>query len=365
MVKATAMALTDGEVEQICHYLKRIEAKDNIQNLLEHVKQQKQLNRLQLSTADYSYDHVFKQALRAIKDSHLSENDLLKAIHEIETAGKKHVLLFDVKDNKLASLKRTLESPTSSLKRSTLQPELDDYLTAPKTVGAIVESSNSSVIAQIEFSQLVNRREKTKQGTSTVITETPTPQRSVAIIKLDTSKRFLQIRLPEVTTANKGHKNALFRMFESVVNGAYSDSKASGLSKLYDHVELTPIQKALNHLRQRPAAPSTEFALLRNTQNEEDYGHQMWRVESEENIPIPKLDIRNHTDYKIIANSSCLVLNGMYELANGKRSKIRIHFDSISINQKTTKFLSRVLFLNLCTNSEIDDVINRIHDHTR
>lgn len=331
--------------------MKRRQLKDQILPLLKEIKEKHKEEAESLSLGGSPNYEALVDAVAACWGRGLLSTEVLTGkLDQAELAGKQHVILFKVPEEKVELTRQRLAAKTSLLARRGVK----EFLKVPTSTTAYLLADTAEEIVV----KLVGRRldwvehVREKRDDWEVIERRRVIERTSIIIKFASVHNVLQIRVPPrggfgvSETSRKVYLVAL-----AVLDSAYGKE---GTALLQD-VSAFPLDAAYAKLVKN----RTDFIMLSDSP-ENPHFRAMFAGRGARGVQ----DIRDLKDYSFDKSTFArTMMRGGWKTDEEVYAYTTMHWEKVKTSSNAQRDIARIYFPHMNTDAEVERVIGRICDH--
>ncbi|QDT77291.1 hypothetical protein Mal35_07170 [Gimesia maris] len=347
----SGLILSDEQKQRLENFMKHRRLNDESIKLLSQAKKNHELKSTDLRTAsNLTYPNITEQLIKAVNNGWLSLDEIVMLLDNSELSGKQHVCLFQLPEKSPGKILNVLRNPGGDFGTTAT---IDDFLRLPtgSTVRVVRDETNEVAV------KIVTRR---SYWTTQLLEQKPDreiferlrhEERAAVIVKADLNNKILQCRVPPREKGPQQTGNAVYKFLMDSLQNHYAIDSKSWFGKL----RLFPMSDAIPKI----LANKTDFELWHDTPENKNTRTKM----SKRGRPKAGNDLRNEQNWQFSQGYSRTNIRGFWR--DGKNDPIYVHMnaDRVRISQSETRDFARLVINELCTDGELDHVVNRIRQH--
>jgi hypothetical protein len=302
--------IDDHERQGLLKFLRRREAKNACVELFAELHKKFDTKRGEITLAKTpSYDLIVDSFDAALSKGLVKDNELSDFLDRVETAGRQHVLLFNVPTKRVTELNEALLNP--------LQPGSDTSLTTywepPASPFARVTWAESSGT----MTKVITKREyyvakpPVTEGTKQITERELQSERSAVILKLHRQKRLFQMRIPVLEDGPDETATSLWKLANKIFQEHLSID-------LLNQMQLFPLSDAFHQILEN----FDDFILTQEREDDGDYYGTRGRRRALEG---ETRDLRQKEDWKH-DDTPRLRLDGSWKINETRHLDCRMHY---------------------------------------
>lgn len=344
-------SLSDEQKTRLEHFMKHRRLNDEAVTLLKKAKDTHQLKSTDLRTAkNLTYLNVTENLIKAVNQGWIALADLVKMLDDSEFSGKQHVCLFKLPDagaKKILDALRTPSGSTGSI------PKITDFISLPtgSTVRILRDTKDEVAV------KIVTRRSYwvtnllEQKPDREVLERLRHEERAAVIVKATLNNKMLQCRVPPREKGPQETGKAVYEFLVKALEGHYPVDPQSWFGK----VGQFPISDAFPKILKN----KTDFELWHDTPEDKTTRTRM----SKRGRPKSGTDLRNEKNWQFEKGYSRTNIRGFWKTAVGMELYVHMNADRVRLNQSQTRNFARLVVTQLCTDGDLDHVVDRIRDH--
>lgn len=339
----------EDDRNRLASFLKHRQANSRIVQLLTDVKNQNDLKLGQVTTAQSaSYGTLVESLDTALKNDWLDRAELISILNELEIAGRQHVLIYEIPQNKIPTVAGVLASPSE--KRSTIA-ELSEFWEVPGgSFARVLVNNQDSVITKIVSDRTYHTVETLEQKIDyELFKRNHHVERSAVIFKLAKGSNTLQIRVPPREHGSGETTTRIHDFVSRILDNHFKNDR------LRPHLKFMPINNAFPKI----IANRTDFRLEYDSPEDVEVKANLTRRQATNGNAA---DLRDSNVWKFGNGYSRKSMRGSWQIGNQSLFS-HMNFDTLQIDKNTKLNIARVFIPDRCSDGEIDHVIRRIQEH--
>lgn len=344
--------LGNDQQERISHFLKRRQLNQQLVDLLKEIKDEHDLKRGQVTTAqNATYDAIIESLAKSLQEGWVTTEKVTSILDAAEIAGRQHILLLTVPDEIVDEFETILRQPATL---NTDGVQLDEFWEIP--LGAytrILETDASVIVLKIvcpRFYWLLEEKHPTEDRIE--IVKQRERERSTIVIKLNKESNLLQFRVPVREKApNADTGKIVYDFVVEMFTAQYGDA---GIA-LFNRLRPFPIQDTYQKLIDN----REDFQLLTDTPENQHFKSSM----SHKGTSATITDIRDFEQWGFAEGFARTSLRGNWKIGDDGVIDVRVHSEKIKTGKAMSRQVARLFFPRPCSDKDVEHVIRRISEH--
>ncbi|QDV15816.1 hypothetical protein Pan153_04350 [Gimesia panareensis] len=346
-----SLYLDDEEQKRLENFMRHRRLNDAAIKLLVKAKEEFDLKNTEIHTAQsLKYSLITEDLIKAVNSGWLTLDEIVKLLDDSEFSGKQHVLLYKMPDKGAGKILDALRNPAGAIGVSS---EITDFISLPtgSTIRIVRDTAEEVAV------KIVTRR---SYWTSRVIEQNPDrelferlrhEERAAVIVKANRSNKMVQFRVPPREKGPQQTGKAVYQFLYKSLENHYTLDKNSWFRKL----KLFPISDAIPSI----LANKTDFELWHDTPENKNTRTRM----SKRGRPVVGNDLRSEKNWQFSKGYSRTNIRGFWKNGSGKSIYTHMNADRVRVSKTETRDFARLVINELCSDGELDHVVDRICDH--
>lgn len=344
-------------LERVSEFLARRQHKSTTVGLLKAIKEEHGLKLGQITTSkSATYDELTEALNEALRNEWLSRERLVQLLDTAELAGRQHVLVYQVKGDRLDTLAGLLRSP-KSLRQNT---KLEDFWNVPRrffsqllvdepetTAVKIVAPRTYHSIKHVDDADSMNAIDDGDGEVVELLARISHRERAAVVVSLSHQSKLLQIRVPPRESGSGGTPRSVYDLSREAIAKAFDAGSFTSCLTAF------PISDTFNRLKEN----RNDF-ILEIDEPQNDEVQVRLKVRHGDGIE----DLRDKKEWTYEDGYSRTSLAGVWKVGEEK-VRTRLHWDEFQINQHTKHSVARVFVPSHCSDADINHVIGRLQTH--
>jgi hypothetical protein len=346
-----ALKLSEPEKELFANFLKHRRLNEKAVELLAQIRGTHGLKAADLRTAkQLPYAGIAGNLVKAVDQGWLDLDVLVAKLDESEYAGKQHVCIFRLPEKGKQKVLTTLRNPAAA---TTSLPAIADFFTIPTASTARVLVDTPDLVAV----KIVTRRDywitnvlEDGNPDRELFERLKQKERSAVIVKCSLKGDLIQFRVPSREKGPMDTAKAIYDFLKKALESHYPVDGNSWFSQ----IQHFPIAKAFPKILEN----TKEFELWHDAPEDRSTKAQI----SRKGRPKSGNDLRKDKNWRYGAGYFRPNLRGFWNCPSGKLYA-HLNADRVRIAKDATRDFARIFVPQLCSDKDLDHVIDRIRDH--
>lgn len=340
------------EQDRISHFLKRRQLNYQIIELLKEIKDQQDLKRGEITTAqNATYDAIIESLSKALKEGWITTSRVTNILDAAEVAGRQHVLLFNVPEDIFEDVQEALQKPETL---NTQGVQLEEFWEVP--LGAytrLLRNDDEFLVVKVIARRFYWVSNETKPNEDRIeIVKQRERERSAVIIKLNKTTKLLQFRVPvREKSPNADTGRSVYEFLSEIVSSQFGDT---GLD-LFNKLHAFPIEDTYQNIIDN----REDFQLLTDTPENKYFKSSM----AHKGITDLASDLRDFAQWGFAEGFARTSVRGVWQIGDETTIDMRMHAEKIRTGSQVSRKVARVFFPKPCSDQEVEHVFNRIQEH--
>ncbi len=343
--------LTDPQRQGLAHFLKNRYLKAQAINLLKEAKKRNQLKQNQLKTAQtLTYAEITDGLETAIASGWMSLDDVVRVLDTAEISGKQHVCIFRLPTKGTSSILNTLRTPTGTVSAT---PSIADFYSVPSSssVRVLVDSPDEVAVKIVTRRAYWITNMLEQDSERELIERKRHRERSAVILKCNRKTGFVQLRVPPREKGSGETAKGVYDFAVTALTAHYPVDLKSWFHKIDQFAIADSFPKLL--------ANKTEFELWYDSPED----HNTKTRISRKGRPKHGNDLRTDKNWRFEKGYARTSLRGFWKCPSTSHLYVHMNSDQTRLSKSTTRKFARIFVPDLCSDGDLDHVIQRIHDH--
>lgn len=349
---SSVILMGSDEQDRISHFLKRRQLNDQLVNLLKEIKDEQDLKRGEVTTAqNATYDAILESLSKALQSGWITTERVTGILDAAEVAGRQHVLLFNVPDELCEELQSTLQQPETLNTQGVQLPEFWEVPLGSYT--RLIRNDSAFLILKVIARRFYwTSDEKHPSEDRIEIVKQRERERSAVIIKLNKQSKCLQFRVPVREKApNADTGGSVYEFLTEIVESQYGEN---GL-RLFNRLHAFPIEDTF----QKMIDNREDFQLLTDTPENKHFKSSMAHKGTTEAAS----DLRDYEQWGFAEGFARTNLRGLWAIGEDVKIDARMHMEKIKTGSQISRKVARVFFPKPCSDEEVEHVLQRLQEH--
>lgn len=343
--------LSEEQKQRLENFMKHRRLNDAAVGLLKAAKETHDLKATDLRTAkNLTYAQITENLVKSVRKNWITLDDLVSLLDESEFSGKQHVCLFKLPDSRAKSVLDALRNPSGTIGSA---PKIKDFISLPtgSTVRVLRDTKDEVAV------KIVTRR---SYWITNLLEQKPDrelferlrhEERAAVIVKAALKNKMLQCRVPPREKGPQETGKAVYDFMVKALEAHYPVDQNSWFGKLV----VFPISDAFPKI----LANKTDFELWHDTPENKDTRTRM----SKRGRPKSGSDLRNEKNWQFQKGYSRTNIRGFWKDGPGEAIYVHLNADRVRLSPSQHRDFARLVVTQLCSDGELDHVVDRIRDH--
>lgn len=351
MSDTVLMSVTDN-VKQLSGFLARRQAKVQAIGLIRQIKATHNLDKTQINVSNSdNYDKIATTILDCLDKNWFGTTGLIDFLDMMELSGRQHVLLFRLPEDKIEMIFGQIEQVFTS---RSAPVNFEEFFVVPdnasaRKLGFVDDEFVGKLVTPRSY--WINTYEIDKPEEK-LIRRKLERERSAIIIRYSRKDNILQFRIPPKEQGQSETGKGVYQfLYESL-------TAAIGREPEWIHdLETFPIQNTFPNI----ISDSQNFILKHDTPENNTVAHRLTKKGAMHN----RDDLRDDPDWHHTTGYARRQIKGSWLNADSSIVFMHLTHDTIIIDRKTSRDLSRLFVPRPCSEGALQDAISRILAHLR
>jgi hypothetical protein len=353
MSTAQQFPIGKQDKERLQQFLRRRQLNETMVGLLEAAKQHHDLKRGEVTTAkNATYEDIVESIAAALSNEWLTKNSLIEVLDTAEVAGRQHVCLFEVSENDIALVTKSLRTPTTL---NECPPELEEFWSIPREPYSRLSYKNQDVL----LSKIITPRKYWVELETSIRTEDyieikrrREKERAALIVKFTPQTRVIQFRVPIREHApSQDTATSVYAFIAELVASQYGNTGRDWFLRLRALPICDAFQKIIDN--------RDDFELHTDTPENNFIKSSM----SRKGGPESGGDIRDYDAWVFASGFARSSIRGIWKSPHKSGIEVRMHYEQVKVSQQLTRPLARLYFAKPYSDQELEHVIKRLREH--
>ena len=346
-----AIVLDNDEQERLTHFLKRRQLNESMVALLKQVKEDQDLKRGQVTTAqNATYDSIIESLTTSLNEGWVTTQQVVDILDGAEIAGRQHVCVFSFPDDLIDEVSASIQSPATLNVQGVTLDEFWEIPQEPYT--RLIKNDQASLVMKVIAPRYYWISDETQPSEDLIeIVKRREKERTAVIIKLDRVNKLLQIRVPiREKASNLDTTNSVYSFIVEIIKSQYDNEGVAWFNKLSRFPLSDSFQKIIEN--------RTDFALYTDTPENQHFKSSMSHKAAGDDAA----DIRDFDQWGFTEGFARTSLRGAWT-HDDMAIHVRMYADKVKTGNQMSREVCRLFFPRPCTDEQVEHVIDRIKAH--
>lgn len=346
-----AIILTEEQQNRLSHFLKRRQLKEVFVELLNKIKDDQDLKRGEITTAqNATYDAIVESLRKSLNEGWVTTDQIVSILDEAEVAGRQHICVFQVAENQVDTVATSILQPETFNDDATTLEEFWEIPLEPYT--RLIRNDESVVIMKIVAPRYYWVSNETHPSEDLIeITKRREKERTAVVIKLDKVNRLVQIRVPIREKASKlDTTSSVYAFASKLIESQYGDPGIAWFNGLTRFPLADSFQKIIEN--------RDDFELYTDTPENQHFKSSMSHKGAGDAVK----DIRDFDQWGYAEGFARSSVRGSWKIGDTP-VHVRMRSEKVKTGHQMTRAICRLFFTRPCTDEQVEHVIERIKAH--
>lgn len=346
-----AIVLDHEQQQRLTHFLKRRQLNEGMVAFLKQVKEDQDLKRGQVTTAqNATYDSIIESLTTSLNEGWVTTQQVVDILDGAEIAGRQHVCVFAIPDDLLEKVSTSIQSPATLNVQGVTLDEFWEIPQEPYT--RLIKNDQHSLVMKVIAPRYYWVSEETQSSEDLIeIVKRRAKERTAVIIKLEHDTKLLQIRVPiREKASNLDTTNSVYSFIVEIIKSQYDDEGLTWFNKLARFPLADSFQKIIEN--------RTDFALYTDTPENQHFKSSMSHKAAGDDAA----DIRDFDQWGFAEGFARMSLRGAWT-HDDVAIHVRMYADKVKTGSQMSREVCRLFFPRPCADDQVEHVIERIKAH--
>lgn len=348
---SNAIILDNEQQERLSHFLKRRQLNENMVNLLKQIKDDHDLKRGQVTTAqNATYDTIIESLTTSLNEGWVTTQQVVEILDGAEIAGRQHVCVFTIPDDLVDEVVTSIEQPATLNTQGLTLSEFWEIPQEPYT--RLIQNDQRLLVMKVIAPRYYWVSNETQESEDLIeIIKRREKERTAVILRLDRVTKTLQARVPiREKASNLDTTKSVYSFLVEIIESQYGDDGMTWFNKLARFPLSDSFQKIIENRE--------DFSLFTDTPENQHFKSSM----SHKGAGDDASDIRDFEQWGFAEGFARTSLRGKWKI-DDVDIHVRMHADKVKMGQQISREVCRLFFPRPCTDAQVEHVIERIKAH--